>query len=188
MINKTIMMKYRPAFSLLPLAVVLFAELAHAQPTGSKKPRMLYPDFPGASQTCVVPIDQATRRINVAPSSDERTELMLISANSEAQCQVFVISKQRISIAGRPDLCVNIGGSARRGLLYLEKCGDVSVTGWEIKGTSTSSSRVRALGGLFDNMCWEIPSLSDEKAKYPLRVLPAVCQKNVANQLKFFVE
>ena len=178
------MMKYRPAFSLLPLVVVLFAELAHAQPTGSKKPRMLYPDFPGASQTCVVPIDQATRRIKVAPLS----ELMLISANSEAQCQVFVISNQRISIAGRPDLCVNVAAAAHRGQLYLEACEDVSVTGWEIKGTSTSSSRVRALGGPFDNMCWAIPSLGDEKAKFPLRVLPAVCQKNVSNELKFFVE
>jgi len=178
------MMKYRPAFSLLPLAVVLFAELAHAQPTGSKKPQELYPDFPGASQTCVVPIDQNTVRYKLALGS----ELMLISASSEAQCQVFVVSKKRISVVGRPDLCVNIGASARRGLLYLEKCGDVSVTGWDITATSTTSSRVRALGDPFDNMCWEIPSLGDEKAKFPLRVLPAVCQKNVANQLKFFVE
>lgn len=177
-------MKYSPAFSLLPLAVVLFAELAHAQPIGSKKPRMLYPDFPGASQTCVVPIDQATRRIKVAPLS----ELMLITASSEVQCQVFVISRQRISLAGRPDLCVNIGAAAHRGQLYLEACKDVSVTSWEINGTSSSSSRLRALGGPFDNMCWAIPSLGDEKAIFPLRVLPAVCQKNVANELKFFAE
>jgi hypothetical protein len=177
-------MRNRLTLFLLSLAASILPELSHAQSTAPNKARLIYPDAPGTSQTCVVPVDPATNRFKLAPLS----ELKLISASSEGQCKLFVVSKKRISIIGRPDLCVNIGAGASRGVLYLEACRDVSVTGWDIKATAAESSRLRSLGGPFDNMCWAIPNLSDENAKFPLRVQPATCQKNVDNELKFFVE
>jgi hypothetical protein len=148
------------------------------------KARLIYPDAPGTSKTCVVPVDPATNRFELALLS----ELKLIDASSGGQCELFVVSKQRISIVGHPDLCVNIGAGASRGMLYLEACRDVSVTSWDIKATAAESSRLRSVGGPFDNMCWAIPNLANENAQFPLRVQPALCQKNVDNELKFFVE
>jgi hypothetical protein len=148
------------------------------------KARLIYPDAPGTSKTCVVPVDPATNRFKLALLS----ELKLIDASAGGQCELFVASKQRISIIGHPDLCVNIAAGASRGVLYLEACRDVSVTGWDIKATAAESSRLRSLGGPFDNMCWAIPNLADGNAKFPLRVQPALCQKNVDNELKFFIE
>jgi hypothetical protein len=176
-------MKIYSAFLLITSSIV-FSSAVNAQSASKSKGQIIYPDLPGFSQTCVVPIDQDTVRYKLASGS----ELMLVSATSEAQCQVFVVSKKRISVVGRPDLCVNIAASARRGVLYLEQCKDVSVASWNITASSTQSSRIRSLGEPFDNMCWTIPNSSNEEAKFPLRVQPAVCQKNMANEIKFFVE
>lgn len=181
-------MKNRIRLSLLPLTAVLFTGLSHTQTPALANPRMLYPDSPGASQTCVVPINPETGLYEVALLS----ELMLISATSESECKMFAISKQRIKIVGMDDepqnLCVNVGAGARNGRFYLENCDDVSVTGWEVKGTSTSSSRVRSLGGIFNNQCFTIPGLASKRAKFPLPILPATCKKNAAQELKFFAE
>ena len=182
--EKSYIMRNRSTLFLLYLAAFMLPEMSYAQSSVPNKARLIYPDAPGASQTCVVPVDPDTNRFKLELLS----ELKLIGTSSEGQCKLFVVSKRRISIIGRPDLCVNIAAGAGRGILYLEACRDVSVTGWDIKATAAESSRLRSLGGPYDNMCWAIPNLGNENAKFPLRVQPAPCQKNVDNELKFFVE
>lgn len=181
-------MKNRIRLSLLLLTAFLFTGLSHAQTPALANALMLYPDTPGASQTCIAPVNLETGRYKIALGS----QLMLISATSESECKLFVISKQRIRVAGMDDdpqnLCVNVGAGARNGIFNLENCDDVSVTGWEVNGTSTSSSRVRSLGGVFNNQCFTIPSLANPRAKFPLPILPATCMENAAEELKFFVE
>jgi hypothetical protein len=147
------------------------------------KARMLYPDYPGASQTCLIPIDPDTRRYKVA----EGSQLVLSLATSGAQCSVFVVSRQRITLAGKPNLCVNVGASARAGFAYLEACKDVSVTGWDIAATSTTSSRIRAVGGPHNNTCFALPQIADERVKMPVVELQP-CKANAAQDMKFFLE
>ncbi len=158
---------------------------AAAKPAAAPaKARMLYPDGGGLSQSCVVPMDPQTRRYKLAAGA----ELMLANATSGAQCSVFQVSAQRIAIAGQPNLCVNIGAGSRSGNVYLEACNDVSVTGWDIAGNATTSARVRAVGGPFNNQCWAVPGLADPNVKFPTPVVPADCKRNAAQELKFFVE
>lgn len=108
---------------------------------------MVYPDYPGASQTCVVAVDPVTRREKVEVTSE-----LMLSANSRG-CKAFVVKGNRIASAANPNLCVNVGAGAHRAALYLEECNDVSVRRWDAKGSATDAARIRAEGGPFDNMC-----------------------------------
>jgi hypothetical protein len=79
-----------------------------AAPTSSK-PQYIYPDGPGASQSCVVPMDPDKKRYSVAAGA----ELTLTDCNT-VQGKIFNVSPSRISVAGKPNLCVNISAGAHQ--------------------------------------------------------------------------
>lgn len=168
-----------------PQAAAPKAMPAPAAATGSvatsSKPQYIYPDWPGASQSCVVPIDPETKRYAVKPLAE-----LMLSNCTPAQGLIFNVTPQRISIAGKPNLCVNISAGARQAVLYLEECRDTEVKGWESKGVDKDSGRLRAVGGLWDNQCLAIPELANPNAKFPLRVNAVACAGG-GRDLKFFV-
>lgn len=145
------------------------------------KPQLIYPDFPGASQTCVVPIDPATKRYKVAAGS----ELMLANCNA-AQGRIFSVSPGRIGIASQPNLCVNVSAGAHQATLYLEDCKDAAVKKWEAAGTSTASARLRAVGGNWNDLCWAAPAIGNNNVRLPIPVNAVPCQG--AKDQKFFIE
>jgi hypothetical protein len=65
---------------------------------------MIYPDYGGASQSCVIPIDPQTRRFRVIEGA-----VLALGANPPLdQCKTLLVSRQRISIAGPPGTSARI--------------------------------------------------------------------------------
>jgi hypothetical protein len=163
--------------SLVLILGAISGSLAHA----AGKPELIYPDAPGSSQSCVVPVNPATKRISLAAGA----ELMLMNCKA-SQGWVFHVSKDRIAIAGKPGLCLNLGAGARRGIVYLEQCKDTTVKSWDAVGSAVEARRIRAVGGTWNNQCWSIPQLANEKAKFPIPVELDDCK--AGRDLTFFIE
>ena len=142
---------------------------------------LIYPDVPGASQLCLVPINPDTRRYSVNAMS----QLALINCTPN-QGTIWVVQRNRITVAGRPDLCVAASAGAHSADLYLESCKDSNVSGWEAGGNATQSARLRITGGLFANQCLSVPQLNDPaNPRLPYTVQLKSCGRD---DLKFFVE
>lgn len=131
-------------------------------PAAVAKARLIYPDVPGASQLCVMPLDEKTRRPRAAAGS----RLMLVQCQA-AMGSAFALDRGRITLAGQPDLCVTVAANARTADLVVSACQGSNVPAWEASGSATQAARVRAAGGVFQNQCWSAPQL-DDPANPPL--------------------
>lgn len=166
-----------------PMAAPAPAPAASPKPAGAAAApaKLLYPDFAGASQSCVVPVDPETRRYSVKPQA----KLALINC-APNQGKLWVVSRNRITVAGRPELCVGASAGASSADLYLEACADVNVDSWDLAANATQSARMRIAGGMFANQCVNIPQLNNPaNPPMPYFIQVKDCGRN---DLKFFLE
>jgi hypothetical protein len=166
-----------------PAAAPTAAKPAAVAPVAAKpgKPQMIYPDVPGASQTCLIPVDPMSRRFKVAVGS----ALVLSAKCSPSQGAIFLVAKDAIRVAGKPNLCVNISAGAHAAQPYLENCADTEVKNWDVGGSSSASARIRSVGGLWDNQCWSVRDIQNDRARYPLDVDAVACRPG--KDPKFFI-
>lgn len=128
--------------------------LAQANNTAGQAPRlMIYPDIPGASQSCVVP-----SYMKWTPG----TPLVLTNCPKGGSAS-FIRSNNTIAVAGQPGLCVGVARGAQRPVIALQKCSEASTT-WTSRASSTASARVESK----DGRCWIIPKLP-ANANFPFR-------------------
>lgn len=146
------------------------AAAAAAQPRGE----MIYPDYPGASQSCIVPRDG--KWVEGAP-------LTLDNCPSDSSANRFKRGSDAISIDKAEGLCVGVLRGGPKPVAALQKCGDASAK-WSSSFKSGDSATVRSP----DNACWTIPKIVDENAKFPFAVEIAPCDPKADKQLKFFFE
>jgi hypothetical protein len=152
-----------------------------AKPAPAAKKRLIYPDVAGASQTCVMPVDEKTRRVRM----DAGARLMLVACSAD-NASAFALANRQLVLAARPDLCVTVSAGARQAHLVIDRCQDSNVTAWEATGTSTAAARIRVAGGVFDNQCWSIPRLADPaNPPLPYDLVLKDCGKG---DMRFFVE
>jgi Ricin-type beta-trefoil lectin domain len=166
-----------------PMAAALPAPAPAPKPAGTPaaQAKLLYPDVAGASQSCVVPVDPDTRRYSVKPLA----KLALINC-APNQGKMWVVSRNRITVAGRPDLCVGAAAGARSADLYLETCAGVNVDSWDLAANATQSTPMRIAGGMFANQCVSIPELNNSSnPPMPYFIQLKDCGRN---DLKFFLE
>lgn len=151
---------------------------------GAARNRMIYPDAAGASQTCVMPVDEKTRRPRVAAGA----KLMLVACSGSAG-SAFVVANRQITLAGRPDLCVAVSAGARAAEMTVETCKDSNVSAWDAAGSSTKAARIRVAGGIFTDECWAVPKLDDPaNPPLPYELLLKPCGAPGKGDLQFFVE
>jgi hypothetical protein len=128
---------------------------------------MIYPDFPGASQSCLSAlggrweVGAAVVLGNCKVPADKR----------------FVRSGDTIAIDKRAGLCVD---AAPNGKLVLGPC--QSAAKWDTGATSSEAQAVRSRSGT----CWAIPALADDKAKFPFEAVVVPCSPDASKNLKFF--
>lgn len=141
-----------------------------AQPKGE----MIYPDYPGASQSCVAPKGMKW---------SEGTPLTLNTCPPDGSANRFVRAGGELRIDGAPDLCVGVSRGAKRAVVELQKCGEASAK-WTSAASAAGSATIRSDVG----ECWAIPKLADEKAEFPFEVEAVDCAAKPSRAAKFFFE
>lgn len=134
---------------------------------------MIYPDTPGASSSCV-------------GARDGRWEagVALVLRNCRLPGdKVYVRAGGAILIDKRPGLCIDAqqAPGARAARLVLAAC-DRASTQWQSDADSLNAQPVRSANGL----CWNIPALADQNAKFPFEAFAVPCSPDTAKNQKFF--
>lgn len=133
----------------------------------------IYPDTPGASQSCVAARDGRW---------EAGVALVLHNCNLPAD-KVFVRAAGNILIDKHPGLCVDAlqppGAASTK--LVLAACDRVSTT-WQSDADSANANVVRSASGL----CWNIPALADQNATFPFEAFAQACSPDAAKDQKFF--
>jgi hypothetical protein len=138
------------------------------------KGEMIWPDFPGASQSCIMP-----RGMKWA----DGVPLVLGTCPGDKSANRFVRAAGEIRIDRASDLCVGIARGARRAVVELQKCTEAGGQ-WSSPATNTQSATIRSSMG----ECWIIPALQDDKAKFPFAIEADFCDKPGAKPIKFHFE
>jgi len=140
------------------------------------KGEYVYPDYPGASQACVVV--RGGKWI-------EGAQLVLDTCPRDKSANLFLRAADATKIDKTDGLCVGVSRSGPKPLAALQKCGD-SGAKWisAYKEKDLEPGVVRSA----DNECWTIPKLADDKAKFPFEILVAPCEAKADKQLKFYFE
>lgn len=141
-----------------------------AQPRGE----IIWPDFPGASQSCIM-----ARGMKWA----DGVPLVLGTCPGDDSANRFVRVSGEIRIDLAPGLCVGIARGARRAVVELQKCAEAGGQ-WSSSATSAQSATIRSNLG----ECWTIPALEDNKAKFPFAIEADPCDKPGAKPIKFHFE
>lgn len=141
-----------------------------AQPKGE----YAYPDYPGASQSCVVA--RGGKWIAGAP-------LELDTCPGDGSANRFVRAGDAMKIDKTEGLCVGVARGGPNPLAALQKCGDEGAN-WSADSKQAESATVRSRR----NECWAIPKLADDTAKFPFEIVVAPCDPKADKQLKFFFE
>lgn len=141
-----------------------------AQPKGE----MIYPDFPGASQSCVMA--RGGKWI-------EGAQLVLDNCPGDGSSNRFLRTKDMLAIDKADGLCAGVARGGPKPLATLQKCGGAE-TAWSAASKQTDSGVVRSPA----NECWTIPKLADDKAKFPFEIVVAPCEPKPDRQIKFFFE
>lgn len=111
--------------------------------------------------------------------------LVLSAQCSPSQGTIFLVSKDALRIAGKPNLCVNINAGARAAQPYLDICADTEVKRWDAGGSSTAAARLRSVGGLWANQCRSVRDIQNNKARFQLDADAVDCRPG--KNLKFFI-
>ena len=139
-----------------------------AQPRG----KYIYPDYPGASQSCV--IARGGKWV-------EGALLMLDTCPGDRSANRFVRAGDAMKIDKADGLCAGVAPGAKQ-LVVLQKCGGPGAA-WTASASATTSAAVRSANGT----CWTIPKMAVDDAKFPFEIVAAPCAKD-DKQLKFFFE
>lgn len=139
-----------------------------AQPRGE----YIYPDYPGASQSCV--IARGGKWV-------EGASLVLDTCPGDRSANRFVRGDDALKIDKADGLCAGVAQGAKP-LVVLQKCGDAGAA-WSAGASATESGPVRSTNGA----CWTIPKMTVDDAKFPFEIVAAPCEKE-DKQLKFFFE
>ena len=141
-----------------------------AQPKGE----YAYPDYPGASQSCVVA--RGGKWIEGAP-------LVLDRCPGDSSANRFVRTADAMKIDKADGLCVGVTRGGSNTLAALQKCG-TDGTKWSAGAKQAGPAAVRSA----DGKCWTIPKLADDKAEFPNEIVVAPCDPKADNQLKFLFD
>ncbi len=141
-----------------------------AQPKGE----MIYPDFPGASQSCVVA--RGGKWI-------EGAQLALDNCPGGASANRFLRSGDAIRIDKADGMCVGVARGGPKPLAAIQTCGQAGTT-WSSNPKPGEAGTVRSA----DNECWTIPKLADDNAKFPFEIIVAPCDPKADKQVRFFFE
>jgi hypothetical protein len=146
------------------------AKAVAAEPKGD----MISPDFPGASQSCVI-----AKGLHWAAG----VPLVLDTCPRDKSAYRFVRAGGEIRIAGVPGLCVGLSVGAHRATLVLEKCSEATRQ-WTSAATGTTAALIRS------NMddCVAIPALANDKATFPFEIEAAACKAVKPKPVTFFFE
>ncbi|MCC2109266.1 MAG: hypothetical protein KDJ40_17535, partial [Hyphomicrobiales bacterium] len=139
-----------------------------AQPKGE----YIYPDYPGASQSCVIARDGKWV---------EGALLVLDTCPGDRSANRFVRVGDAMEIDKADGLCAGVALGAKP-LVMLRKCGGPGAA-WAASASATASAAVRSANGT----CWTIPKMVVDDAKFPFEIFAAPCAKD-DKQLKFFFE
>ena len=139
-----------------------------AQPRG----KYIYPDYPGASQSCV--IARGGKWV-------EGALLVLDTCPGDRSANRFVRAGDAMKIDKADGLCAGVAPGAKQ-LVVLQKCGGPGAA-WTASASATTSAAVRSANGI----CWTIPKMAVDNAKFPFEIVAAPCA-NEDKQLKFFFE
>jgi len=141
-----------------------------AQPKGE----MIYPAFPGASQSCV--IARGGKWV-------EGAQLVLDNCPADNSSNRFLRTADMMKIDKADGLCAGVARGGPKPLAAIQKCGDAGAK-WSSSYKPVDAATVRSA----DNECWTIPKLADDKAKFPFDIVVAPCDPKADRQLKFFFE
>ena len=141
-----------------------------AQPQGE----MINPDFPGASQSCVVA--KGSKWAQGVP-------LVLDTCPGDRSANRFVRAGGEMRIDKAPGLCVGLAVGAHRATVVLETCVEATRK-WTSDATGATSGLIRSNM----NDCWAIPDLANEKAKFPFAVEAVDCKGGNPKPVKFLFE
>jgi hypothetical protein len=140
------------------------AAVSAARPAGE----MIYPDVPGASQSCVK-----------ASGGRWQAGVALVLDNCKVPGDnVFARSGGTVVIEKQPGLCVAL---SKADTLVLAACDSQQAT-WQSDADSINAKAVRSSAG----MCWNIPALADPKAKFPFPITAGPCNPDATKNPKFF--
>ncbi|HVZ52236.1 MAG TPA: hypothetical protein VG986_09735 [Pseudolabrys sp.] len=146
------------------------AKAVAAQPKGD----MIYPDYPGASQSCIMP--RGGNWVEGAP-------LVLDNCPADKSANRFVRVGGEIRVDGAPNLCAGLVVGAHSAFVELQKCGEAGRQ-WRSPATSTTSALIRSKEG----DCWTIPKIADDKAIFPFEIEADACRGGHARPIKFFFD
>lgn len=155
-------------------ARALPAAQAAAAMAAKPKGEMFYPDFPGASQSCVMAR---------GGKWTEGAQLVLDNCPGDGSSNRFLRAKDTIAIDKADGLCVGVSRSGPRPLATLQMCGGAD-TAWSAVSKQAESAAVRSPA----NECWTIPKLADDKAKFPFEIVVGPCDAKADRQIRFFFE
>ncbi|HMN72424.1 MAG TPA: hypothetical protein PKA55_11220 [Rhodoblastus sp.] len=141
-----------------------------AQPKGET----ISPDFPGASQSCVVA--RGGKWITGA-------ELVLDTCPGDRSANRFLRAGDVLKIDKSEGLCAGVARGGPTPFVALRTCGEAGAQ-WSADYRQGEPAPVRSA----DNECWTIPKLADEKAKFPFEIVVAPCDPKADRQLRFFFE
>ena len=133
---------------------------------------MIYPDFPGASQSCVVPMGMKWTA---------GTPLVLTNCPQRGSFG-FALSGRVVSVADRANLCVGSTKDGSRTIMELQYCAGAT-SKWAFTAGGTSSGNVQS----DDGRCWVVPKLSQDGAKFPFPIETVSCGGS-PQPTKFFFE
>ncbi|MCB1542674.1 MAG: RICIN domain-containing protein [Rhodoblastus sp.] len=138
------------------------------------KGEYIYPEYPGASQSCIVV--RGGKWV-------EGALLVLDTCPGDGSPNRFLRAGSEIRIDKTAGLCVGVAQGGAKTLVALQKCGDAGAQ-WSTTYKNFEAAALRSS----DNACWTIPKLADEKAKFPFEIVVAPCDPKADRQLKFFFE
>ena len=146
------------------LPAAKLAAVSAARPGGE----MIYPDAPGASQSCVK-----------ANGGRWQAGVALVLDNCRLPGDnVFARSGGTVVIERQPDLCVAL---SKGDTLVLAACNGQQ-SKWQSSADSLNAQAVRSSEG----MCWTISALADLNAKFPLAITAEPCDPDAGKNPKFF--
>lgn len=152
--------------------------------------RLIYPDFAGASRSCVLPVAPGTQRIHLAAGA----RLVLRNCPRKGNAP-FVVAQGRITLVGQPQLCVGVAPGTPPAQLAVVPCATGQGLAWQAPGTAIDAAPIRAVAvaagaaagaGAARPQCWAIPQLGDPKN--PLFPYPVLLQDCGREPLALFVE
>lgn len=146
------------------------AAAAAAQPKGET----ISPDYPGASQACVVAR---------GGKWSEGVHLVLDTCPGDGSASRFVRGADAMKIDKVDGICAGVARGGPKPLAAIQKCGEAGAK-WSSTYKPGDAATVRS----GDNECWTIPKLADDKAKFPFEIVVAPCDAKADKQLKFLFE